>query len=527
MIRQRPTLPAGHGELLTTPVYDEWAALVAANRSAAESWDFEIGGVDARELRAAARCDMLSSAAQFSARLGVPVRPAGLSDAPIIATGHQPELYHPGVWAKDFLVQRFADETGATAVDVVVDTDGFDAIRVTSPCMDPGLARCRQYLALATPGACYASTPVPCASALADFRRATSSALESLPAPSVPRHFERFADCIESAAHDAENLAELVTFARRRYEAAAQTDYLEVPVTQLAAGEAYARFVVHLLHDSRRFAGDHNAELAAYRAATQTRSAAQPFPDLEIGKERVEVPFWWLAGGTRKRLYVREVPGGVALVTDDGPVLELPADVHVATAVLSEAGRAGMLVAPKALTLTAFVRMLCCDLFVHGVGGGRYDRVTDSVIRRYFGVEPPAYAVASITLYLPLGAHLVSDAEIAQATERVNRFEHNPDALLASVDFDDPDEQAQAAALVKEKARLVADIAAPDADKKRLGMRIREVNAELAGVLAPLKAELLDDLERLKAQRAAADILTDRTYPFCFWDPEEVADKVR
>jgi len=25
----------------------------------------------------------------------------------------------------------------------------------------------------------------------------------------------------------------------------------------------------------------------------------------------------------------------------------------------------------------------------------------------------------------------------------------------------------------------------------------------------------------------ASEILTDRTYPFCFWSPEEIADKAR
>ena len=51
-----------------------------------------------------------------------------------MATGHQPELYHPGVWIKDFLLQRLAEETGATALDVVVDSDGFETVAVTSPC---------------------------------------------------------------------------------------------------------------------------------------------------------------------------------------------------------------------------------------------------------------------------------------------------------------------------------------------------------------------------------------------------------
>jgi len=58
-------------------------------------------------------------------------------------------------------------------------------------------------------------------------------------------------------------------------------------------------------------------------------------------------------------------------------------------------------VAPRALTLTAFFRLLLADQFVHGIGGGRYDQVTDRLIASHFGVEPPAFSVTTATLYFP------------------------------------------------------------------------------------------------------------------------------
>ena len=52
-----------------------------------------------------------------------------------------------------------------------------------------------------------------------------------------------------------------------------------------------------------------------------------------------------------------------------------------------------------------YARLFLCDLFIHGIGGGKYDEVTDNIIRRYYGVEPPAYLVLSATLHLPLPHH--------------------------------------------------------------------------------------------------------------------------
>jgi len=526
VVHTKPALPAGHGEVLSRPEFSEWAGLAAANHAAAAAWGFDVAGLRASDARSLARREALAAAAVFSARMGVDVKAPGDPEGLIVATGHQPELYHPGVWIKDFLLQRLADETGATGLDFVVDTDGFDSMAVSAPCMTPGVNRCHQYLAIASEDVCYAGSPVPSASDVADFCAAADSMLSTLPAPAVRRHFASFCEKLTAAADDAENLAELVTFARRRYEASAGTDYLELPLTAIGGTRAWAAFIADIALSANRFADAYNAALAEYRLATKTRSAAQPFPDLSRDGGTIELPLWRIVGGRRSTLRVCPLAdGGVALVTAAGEAfVELPADPARAVDTLHASGE---LLAPKALALTLFARVFVTDLMIHGVGGGRYDRVTDDVCRRYYGIEPPAYVVASMTMYLPLGAHIVSEDEVSSARERLNRLEHNPDALLGEVEFDSPDEQTRAAALAAEKAALVAAIAGPDADKKTIGRRIREVNAELSQLLAPLREGLTAELDSLEGQFAASEILTDRTYPFCFWSPNEVADKVR
>ncbi|MBI5231931.1 MAG: hypothetical protein HY876_07185 [Coriobacteriales bacterium] len=524
MVRGRPQLPAGHGEVLTRPDFGQWASIVEDNRRLAAQWDFTISGMAIGAFRSAARAQSLERAGRFSARLGVEVDPPGAEDAPIVSTGHQPDLYHTGVWVKDFLLDAIGRESAATAIDVVVDTDGFDSVQVASPCLIPGVQRCRQYLAIGSPGGCYAGTPVPSKSDIDDFCRAATGNLESLPAPAVRRHFDDFCIALRSAADDAENLAELMTFARRRYEAPAQTRYLELPVTELASSDAFNRFVAHVALDAPRFCSAYNTELAEYRLATNTRSSVQPFADLASEGDDLELPFWFVESGVRSPLWARAAGDLVELRAHGEVVGRLPRDWDGAAAAVAES--AG-LVAPKAVALTLFTRLFVSDLFIHGVGGARYDRVTDGVIRRYFGVEPPAFVVASMTMYLPLGAHIVTDDEVAEASERLNRFEHNPDQLLDQVEFESPEEQHRASELAAQKAALRRAISADGADKKTIGLRIREVNAELGEVLAPFGKELEAEHARLVEQREATEIFVDRTYPYAFWSPLEIADKVR
>jgi len=525
VVKAKPSLPVGHGELLARPEFGAWADLMRANRDAAARWDFTVAGRTAAHVRALARREALDAGAAFSARIGTEVDAPGSPDQPIVATGHQPDLYHPGVWIKDFLLQRLADETGASAVDVIVDSDAFEALSVSSPCLRPGVHRCTQYLAITSRDACYACTAVPSLCEVDDWMEAVSYQLESLPASAIESHFAQFAEAMKSARGDAHNLAEFTTFSRRRYEAAAGTRYLELPATRMGRTEAFAAFVVEIALGAERFHAAYNGALADYRAMNKTRSAAQPFPDLERDGHRFELPLWLIDAHERQGVWCEHVGGEVLLLGDDGRnIATLPSDPEAAIAVLHAADAT---LAPKALALTLFVRAFVCDLFIHGVGGGSYDQVTDDVFRRYFGVEPPAFSVASITMYLPLGMHIVTDEEVSSAREQLNRLAHNPDALLGEVEFDSAAERTRALDLAAEKATLVTAIAAPGADKKALGIRIREVNADLGTLLAPLRQSLEARLASLESQQAASEILTDRTYALCFWSPLEVADKAR
>ncbi|MGV8082917.1 MAG: hypothetical protein AB2L09_04685 [Coriobacteriia bacterium] len=520
---QRWTLPPA-GCSLVDPPFAEWVALAEKNRALADSWDFEVAGRPVGSLREIARHEALKASEALSAKLAVPVRGRNPGKRLLVMAGHQPALYHPGVWIKNFLMQRFADAAGANALDLVVDSDGFDSISAAVPCLDPPVRKCVAQLASAQPGGCYAVAPVPEPEVIDAFCLRVEALLGGLPTEAPRANFSAFAECLRSAAEDAENLAELVTIARRRYESAAGTSYGELAVTSLARTSAFSAFAADLALSADRFAEAYNAELHAYRRASRTRSAAQPFPDLGRREGLVESPFWFIAEGVRSPVWAERLEGGGArLIGAEGTrTLELPPSGPEAAEVLLGCG---WQLAPKALALTLFARVFCCDLFVHGTGGGRYDAVTDGVCRRYFGAEPPAFAVTTLTLRLPVEFPHPEDAEISAARERLNRLGRNPDEFLGEIEFASMRERAEAEELAAEKTRLRERIASPEADKKALGTRIREINERLAELTGPARARLSEHLEALEAQREAWDIVSDRGYPFCYWSPQAIADR--
>jgi hypothetical protein len=132
-------------------------------------------------------------------------------------------------------------------------------------------------------------------------------------------------------------------------------------------------------------------------------------PNLKVTPESVEVPFWFddFGDGSRKRAAVDRRPEGWALKAPAGDEFLLQPSVEAAalSRELSTWLRAHNLrLAPRALTTTMVIRLLLADQFVHGIGGARYDQVTDELIARHFGLEPPRFAVTTATMYFPTAA---------------------------------------------------------------------------------------------------------------------------
>src|SRR4051812_20377893 len=55
------------------------------------------------------------------------------TNRPIILTGHQPELFHPGVWFKNFLASTIAQQVGGYAVNLVIDNDIIRSVGIKVP----------------------------------------------------------------------------------------------------------------------------------------------------------------------------------------------------------------------------------------------------------------------------------------------------------------------------------------------------------------------------------------------------------
>lgn len=454
--------PTANGAVLAEPHFDALPALVAANRERLNSSDVKLGGYSLHELRALARREALALA--DTGRLTSRRSP----DPPLLLAGHQPELSHPGVWVKNFALNGLARKLDGTPLNLVVDSDTLKTTALRFPVFDPRDPR----------------------SARLESASFDSFAGEVAYEDRSVRDAEPFRTFPERAAHlwanwgyqpllakhwtTGTNVGEAFMALRRERERAWGCDNLELGVSALSQTRAFAQFASHILNDLPRFRASYNGAIRAYRNANGVRSANHPAPELEEG----EAPFWVRSGeGKRQR----------ATATSDVTKLR-----------------------PRALTLTLFARVCLGDFFIHGIGGGKYDEVTDAIIRDYFGIDPPAYQVLSATLHLPLPAFPSSRIDEVRAARRLRDLKWNPHKFL-------PAEHAA------ERQRLCASEPPLGAHAARREW-FRALQKHTAA-LRPLVNELLPgaetDLARVRAECAANAILQRRDFAWVLY-PEDV-----
>jgi hypothetical protein len=129
-----------------------------------------------------------------------------------------------------------------------------------------------------------------------------------------------------------------------------------------------------LAGDAERFASIYNSSLDSYRREREIENKANPFPNVSITDEHIELPLWDIEGSVRSPVFVNREPG--FLIARD------------------------TLLTPRGSVTTMLLRAYCSDLFIHGLGGARYDNFVDRFAKEYLGVELPGFAVASETRYL-------------------------------------------------------------------------------------------------------------------------------
>ncbi len=426
-----PHAPAEDGAVTAAPPLQEAGRLLAENRRL--EWGRPLAGRPWTELQRDARRSAVEAARDTFSRRGEPI--PEISGDRLITAGHQPELFHPGVWVKNFALNGLARRHGLTPINLVVDNDTVKSTALRLPV--PAAVRSENPHAVPMPfdrwsgEVAWEERPVADAALFDDFgERAAAVLREWGYAPML----EDFWTLVRQEGERTPLLGERFAAARRAYERRWGCHNLELPVSVLCRTEPFAWFAAHLLAELPRFHAVYNDCVHAYRRRHGIRSRNHPVPDLATEDGWLEAPFWgWRVGSPRRgRLFARTHSDRIELRVGDEPWPALP--LREPAEAWAERERQGLKVRSRALTNTLYARLFLSDLFIHGIGGGKYDELTDELIRRFYECEPPAYLILSATRLLPLPAPPARPEDHRRLTRALRDLHWNPQRHLPSGD---------------------------------------------------------------------------------------------
>ncbi len=420
-------------------------------------------------------------------QLGLP------TDRPVIMSGHQAELWHPGILAKWLAGAALARHVGGVFCWLHVDQDTNEPGLIDVPAFDASGMLVKRTLALIDQ-----TKDIPTGARPAqrvDPARARPAHGETLVNPdAVMRIVDALNQCA-SAPTLALQFGRTAEFLVRNLTDESTAPAHAITASQLAATDAFATMVDLLRRDPVRAIEAHNVAAAesleaGIRALGVKRSTS---PEQQ---PRVELPLWRVTSGApRTPVMLSQL--------DAIPLAELR---------------------PRALLMTGLARLAACDLFIHGTGGGIYDRITDAWFESWLGgadmgdvreslpSAPMTVATATARLSFDPRHGGATDREAQHASHAAHHARHNPHLLN--------DESAARA------KRDLVDRIARSTDQSERAALFREMHTLLAGVRSARATQLdaLENAARTATRRAAEhSVVTARTWPFALYPDATLA----
>lgn len=397
----------------------------------------------------------------------------------IFASGHQPELFHPGLLVKDVFASVLADRFGGKALHINVDTDesefcfrypvsqSHDKIIIKEQTSDCGKKIFHE-------GDLSLSEKEKLSENVFEALRMSRKILKGIVLSDTEKYLEYFLRNIHE-----KNIFSISREIEFNFLKDNGLKVSELSLFRLSETSEFRKFADRICADEESFRDAYNLSLSEYRKEHKIKNAAQPIPDLA----KDEIPFWGFQSGYRKE------------------IRNLSESSHIF---------------PKALTLTLFLRIFVSDYFIHGTGGGRYERVNDSILKKYFRISLNDYGTATATMYLDAENFPLPQREEKDLLNSKRNFEQSPEKLLAQ---DHP--------LFTAKKALTEKFKNPETDKKLLHEEIQRLNIEIRKEVEPIYREILEELRILPELEENRRSVEKRDCPFFFYDVNELIRECR
>jgi hypothetical protein len=384
------------------------------------------------------------------------------TDRPIVASGHQPILFHPGIVAKLIALDHVARSTGSASVWIVPDQDAVDPSLLRAPIesdgfLDEGSVRFGGESSGPAPSCSQRSIEISDENITEQLKPITSWLMGYEHEESIAKQF---------ASATVGYLCDVLDLEQPTLVYAS-----ELIPTGVAEG-----LVDSILDDPRTAVNAYNASVARFPSA-----GVRP---LDVTDTHIELPFWKIDGTIRTQVMVRE-----------GDLIE----------------RNGLV--PTGLLMTAMMRSQLCELFIHGFGGYEYDQITTDWIKNWLGkdIAPAVGASATLTLAFEQ-SHDIPSPE--RAVWKAHHAKHDP-AMLGDHAAAEK-KQALINAIQSSKSENAHQQTA------RLFAELQALLAETRSTHSQILDQFQSDVASAHRASKSNQLASDRTWGFPFYTDQQL-----
>ena len=313
-----------------------------------------------------------------------------------------------------------------------------------------------------------------------------------------------------------QSLGQVLAAGRHRLEWSLGLRTLEVPISVVVGTMAFGSFAGRVLFEIENFQAIYNRVLLHYRDRHGIRSSSHPVPELTRVESWMETPFWvWTEEDRQRRPLFVQVNSERFLLSDLNNFEQSVGIGDLPRWWDAEVKSNRVCIRPRALCTTMFHRLLISDLFIHGIGGAKYDQLTDQIVSEFFGVAPPGYLTSTATFTLPFDAAKVSRQDVLAKRQLLREFRFHPENHIAR--------SPEVADLVQQKRAAIKQLSRGDS-KRQAHEEIVAANQQMSSMLAEQAAATEREIAVLKSQLRSSQILHSREYSFALHPTSMIED---
>ncbi len=391
--------------------------------------------------RLEAKNELLYSAAAYTKKL------IGYSDinynSDVIVTGHQAIWHHCGIWSKSVMADKFARCRQGCCLFLVLDHDICNTelvIPAHASSLDLTLHKYSAEI-------CDKPVPLECRHVNNDIINLIYGLIENCSGYFCGHIWNKHLKHIKDTIPAMVVISDIIIFLQAILNLELGLNkFLYLPVSYLSHSNAFNDFLSRIIEDAYKFVKIYN-ESIRNQINTLNIKSHETLKLLEvcINPKRIELPFWFISkSGQRFSLYVMNNSDyNFTLFAGNEKLAQFKTSssysIHQQVLPIIKANK--FRIRPKAISLSLFCRIYLSDWFIHGIGGARYEIITDYILEKYYKSRL-SFGITTATMTLPLNNSLNENDKIDSLKQFRRMVIYSPEKFISPEELKDQNLQS-------------------------------------------------------------------------------------